>query len=97
MSVLVKKTQDELRTLVLEAVGRAVADGKLPAEPLPDFIVEVPQDRANGDYSTNVAFAGARAFRNAPRKIADIIAEYIDLDGTYFSECSVAGAGFINF
>ena len=25
MSVLVKKTQDELRTLVLEAVGRAVA------------------------------------------------------------------------
>ena len=97
MSVLVKKTQDELRTLVLEAVGRAVADGKLPAEPLPDFIVEVPQDRANGDYSTNVAFVGARVFRNAPRKIADIIAEYIDLTGTYFSECSVAGAGFINF
>lgn len=97
MSVLVKKTQDELRTLIIEAVGKAVADGKLPAEPLPDFIIEVPQDRANGDYSTNVAFAGARAFHNAPRRIADVIAEYIDLSGTYFSECSVAGAGFINF
>lgn len=97
MSVLVKETEKELRTLITDAIGRAVASGSLPAEPMPAFIIEVPQDRANGDYSTNAAFAGAKAFHNAPRKIAEIIKDNIDLTGSYFSECSVAGAGFINF
>lgn len=97
MSALVKKTEDELKTIIIEAIGRAVGEGKLPAEPLPAFIVEVPQDRANGDYSANAAFAAARAFYNSPKKIADIIVENIDLTGTYFSECQVAGAGFLNF
>ncbi len=97
MSVLVKETEKELRALITDAIGRAVAAGSLPAEPMPAFIIEVPQDRANGDYSTNAAFAGAKAFHNAPRKIAEIIKDNIDLTGSYFSECSVAGAGFINF
>lgn len=97
MSLLVKKTENELKTLVLEALGRAIAENELPAEPVPDFIVEIPQDRANGDYSTNAAFVCAKAFRRAPRQIADIIVKYIDLTGSYFSQCSVAGAGFINF
>lgn len=97
MSLLVKETENELRTLILEALGRAVSAGELPSEPMPDFNVEIPQDRANGDYSTNAAFAGAKVFRNAPRKIADIIVKNLDLNGSYFSECSVAGAGFINF
>ncbi len=97
MSVLVKETEKELRALITDAIGRAVAAGSLPAEPMPAFIIEVPQDRANGDYSTNAAFAGAKAFHNAPRKIAEIIKNNIDLTGSYFSECSVAGAGFINF
>lgn len=97
MSYLVKKTQEDLKTLILEAIGRAVADGKLSEEPMPAFIIEIPQDRKNGDYSTNAAFMGARAFHMPPRKIADAVAEYIDLTGSYFSSCSVAGAGFINF
>ena len=64
---------------------------------MPPFNVEIPQDRANGDYSVNAAFVGAKVFRTAPIKIAQTIQKYIDLGGSYFSECSVAGAGFINF
>lgn len=64
---------------------------------MPSFIVEIPQDRANGDYSTNAAFVGAKVFRMAPVKIAQAIAKYVDLSDSYFSECTVAGAGFINF
>lgn len=97
MSLLVKQTENNLRELVIAAIGRAVANGQLPGEPMPDFIVEVPQDRANGDYSTNAAFAGAKAFHMAPRKIAEIIVENIDIQGSYFTHCDVAGAGFINF
>lgn len=97
MSLLVKKTEKELKTLVLDALGRAIAAGELPGEPIPDFIVEIPQDRLNGDYSTNAAFVCARAFKKAPRQIAEIIEKNIELTGSYFSTCSVAGAGFLNF
>lgn len=97
MSVLVKKTENELKILINEALGKAIAQNELPAQPIPAFNVEVPQDRANGDYSSNAAFVCAKSFRTAPRKIADAIAKYIDLSDSYFSECSVAGAGFINF
>ena len=97
MSKLVKETENALHSLILEAIGRAIAAGELPEAALPAFHVEIPQDRANGDYATNVAFAGARCFHTAPIKIAQAIAKYIDLGDSYFSECSVAGAGFINF
>ena len=83
--------------MIIEAVGRAVADGKLPAEPMNDFIVEVPGDRANGDYSANAAMVNARAFRQSPRKIAETIVGYMDKTDSYFDRIEVAGPGFINF
>lgn len=97
MSKLVKETENALHTLVLKAIGKATAAGELPAAQMPPFNVEIPQDRANGDYSVNAAFVGAKVFRTAPVKIAQTIQKYIDLGDSYFSECSVAGAGFINF
>lgn len=97
MSKLVKQATDQLYTLIVDALGKAVAEGEIPAEPIPAFNIEVPANRDNGDYSSNVAFVCAKVFRCAPRKTADLVAKYIDLDGTYFSECSVAGAGFVNF
>lgn len=97
MSQLVSKTENQLHSLVVEAIGKAIAENELPNEALPSFIIEIPADRKNGDYSTNAAFAGAKAFHTAPRKIADIIVKYIDLSESYFCDCSVAGAGFINF
>lgn len=97
MSKLVKETENALHTLVLEALGKAIAAGELPAAQMPPFIVEIPQDRANGDYATNAAFVGAKVFRTAPVKIAQAIEKHIDLADSYFSDCSVAGAGFLNF
>ena len=97
MSDTVKKTTEQLHSLIIDALGRAVAEGELPEEAIPAFNIEIPANRDNGDYSTNLAFVCAKAFRCAPRKIADALAKHIDLNGTYFSDCSVAGAGFINF
>lgn len=97
MSKLVKQATDQLHTLIVDALGKAVAEGEIPAEPIPSFNIEVPANRDNGDYSSNIAFVCAKVFRCAPRKIADIVAKNIDLDGTYFESCAVAGAGFVNF
>ncbi len=97
MSQLVKETQMELREKILDALGRAVANGELPAEPLPAFNIEKPANSANGDFSSNIALAGAKAFKKAPRMIAQSIADNIDLDGTLFEKVEIAGPGFLNF
>lgn len=97
MSKIVKNATEELHSLILSALGKAISEGELPAEPIPAFGIEIPADRANGDYSTNIAFVCARVFRCAPKKIADLTVKYMDLDGSYFSSCTAAGAGFVNF
>ncbi len=97
MSKLVKQATDQLHTLIVDALGKAVAEGEIPSEPIPAFNIEIPANRDNGDYSSNIAFVCAKVFRCAPRKIADLVAKYIQLDGTYFDSCAVAGAGFVNF
>ena len=83
MSLLVKQTIAEIRTAIIEAAGRAVADGEFPEAPLSDFIIEVPGNKENGDYSSNAAMAWARDLRSAPRKIAQTIIDRIEYD-TWF-------------
>lgn len=97
MSKIVKETEATLREKIMDALGEAVAEGELDAVPMPAFIIEVPKDKANGDYSSNVAMAGAKCFRKAPRQIAEIIVSHLDLSDTLFERCEIAGPGFINF
>lgn len=97
MSKIVKETENSIKTAVVEAIKAAIANGQLPEGEIPEVNVEVPADRANGDFSTNAAMISARAFRCAPKKIADAIKENISLEGTYLEKCETAGPGFINF
>ncbi|MBQ2694105.1 MAG: arginine--tRNA ligase [Clostridia bacterium] len=97
MSVLVKQAVAEIRNAIIEAAGRAVADGEFPEVPLSDFIIEVPANRENGDYSSNAAMAWARDLRSAPRKIAQTIVDRLELCDTFVDRCEIAGPGFMNF
>ena len=97
MSKLVEQSTANLRTLIIEAIGKAITAGQLPSEPIPDFTIEVPADRSHGDWATNVAMVSAKAFKLAPRKIAEAVASYIVLDNSYFKSCEIAGPGFLNF
>lgn len=97
MSKIVKKTEIELKNIIEQAVKKAVSNGDLPEAEMPQFNIEKPANKDNGDYSTNVAMAGARAFKKAPRMIAEAIASCIDLDGTAFDRVEIAGPGFMNF
>ena len=97
MSKIVKKTEIELKNIIEQAVKKAVSNGALPEAEMPQFNIEKPANKDNGDYSTNVAMAGARAFKKAPRMIAEAIASCIDLDGTAFERVEIAGPGVMNF
>ncbi len=97
MSVLVNQVISEIRTAIMEAAGRAVAEGEFPEAPLSDFIVEVPANRENGDYSSNCAMAWARDLHKAPRQIAQILVDRMIIADTFVERCEIAGPGFLNF
>ena len=97
MSKLVNLVQEQINAAVAQAFAACIASGTLPEADVPAFHIEVPADRANGDFSTNAAMAGARAFRRAPRLIADALCAAIQTEGTYIAKCEPAGPGFINF
>lgn len=97
MSKLVQQATEQLRQRLVDAANAAMAAGALPQGDVPDFAIEVPADRTHGDYATNMAMVSAKAFRQAPRKIAEIITEHLDLSDTYLDRCEIVGPGFINF
>lgn len=97
MSKMVKEVENKLYEAIENAVKSAIENGDLPQADIPKFIIEKPADKKNGDFSSNIAMAGARAFHGAPRIIADAIVKNFSLDGGYIDRCEIAGPGFINF
>ena len=97
MSKMVKEVENKLYEAIENAVNSAIENGDLPQADMPKFIIEKPADKKNGDFSSNIAMAGARAFHQAPRMIAEAIVKNFSLDGGYIDRCEIAGPGFINF
>lgn len=97
MSKIVKQTEELLKEKITDAINKAIENGDLPQGDIPQFNIEKPANKANGDYSTNVALAGAKAFKKAPRMIAEAISNCLELDGTVFEKVEIAGPGFMNF
>jgi len=79
-------------TLAVEAgeLSNATADIKALIK------LEIPKEKAHGDFACNLAMLLAKELRMPPRKIADAIEAHIEKD-SLIEKTEVAGAGFINF
>lgn len=97
MKNMIELAKQQVKETVMNALGRLVAEGKIEAVPLPAFNVERPADVSHGDFSCNAAMASAKALKNNPRTIGQMIADAAILDGTVFEKIEVAGPGFLNF
>ena len=97
MSNLIQAAGDQLREKVGAALRALIEEGAFPQAELPAFAVEIPADKTHGDFACNAAMVSAKAFKNAPRRIAEAVCAKMDLSGTYFDRCEVAGPGFLNF
>lgn len=60
------------------------------------YIIEVPNDKKNGDFSTNVAMELTKILRKNPRDIANNIVTNIE-ENNIIDRIEIAGPGFINF
>lgn len=97
MNNMIELAKQQVKETVMNALGRLVAEGKIEAVPLPAFNVERPADVSHGDFSCNAAMASAKALKNNPRAIGQMIADAAILEGTVFEKIEVAGPGFLNF
>ena len=62
-----------------------------------DVILEVPKDKSNGDFSSNVAMRYAKVARKAPFVIAEEIKHYLSDKELYLADLQVAKPGCLNF
>jgi arginyl-tRNA synthetase len=85
-----EKIKEEIKAAVLKA-------GLATEEQIPNVILEVPKDKAHGDYSTNMAMQLARVAKKAPRMIAEDIVNHFDKTKASIEKIDIAGPGFINF
>jgi arginyl-tRNA synthetase len=97
MSNLIQAAREQVSLLTQAAYEKAAAAGLLPADQQIAGRVEIPKDVKNGDYASSFAMAGAKALHKAPRQIAEILVENMELEGTFFSSVEIAGPGFLNF
>ncbi|MFP7298560.1 arginine--tRNA ligase [Neobacillus niacini] len=91
---IVEQVQSKLK----EEIRAAVVKANLATEDqIPDVILEVPKEKAHGDYSTNMAMQLARVAKKAPRVIAEALIENFDVSKASIEKMEIAGPGFINF
>jgi arginyl-tRNA synthetase len=92
----INKIQDTKQQIsdIIESALNTIADFE-PVEPL-QYSVEMPANPVNGDFSSNAALVSAKALKQPPRKIAELIVSNIESPG-FIDKIEIAGPGFINF
>ncbi|WP_372008897.1 arginine--tRNA ligase [Paenibacillus chitinolyticus] len=93
MNVL-EQVKETLKVTIGEA---AVAAGLVQASELPEIVLEVPKDKAHGDFATNLAMQLSRIAKQNPRAIAEQLIQKLDKEKAQIAEVQIAGPGFINF
>lgn len=91
---VVEQMQGKLKQEIKQAVIKA---GLVTEEQVPAVVLELPKDKAHGDYSTNMAMQLTRIARKSPKLIAEAIIENFDRTKASIEKIEIAGPGFINF
>ncbi|MFC1684302.1 arginine--tRNA ligase [Pseudomonadota bacterium] len=86
----------QIQQLVSQALEQLATDGLLPADQLPQPIIERARDTSHGDFACNVAMVLAKVARCKPRDLADKLVVALPVSGVV-AKVEIAGPGFINF
>ena len=97
MANMIQLAREQVAHLTQAAYEKAAAQGLLPGGQTIKGTVEVPKDSRNGDFASSFAMAGAKALRQNPRAVAQILLDNMELEGSLFARAEIAGPGFLNF
>ncbi len=93
---LVAQITAQLRGQIADAAERARAAGSIRYSEMPPFVVEVPKDKAHGDFASNAAMVLAKQARRNPREVAQAILDHMRT-AEPVQKVEIAGPGFLNF
>ena len=89
--------KEQLADIITRALEDAKAGGDLALEAVPAVALEMPKNRAHGDWATGVALGLAKAAGLPPREVAARIIARLPLGGdSPVAAAEIAGPGFIN-
>lgn len=95
---MLSEVKDFLHDIVKDAIQKAIDSGELSIESVPEIPLEQPKEESHGDIACPLALELARQAKMAPRKIAQLIVNKIDVaDEPWIEKVEIAGPGFINF
>ncbi len=98
---IIENVKTSIGEITLKALACAIKNGEIfaPEEEI-DFSsllkLEIPKDKAHGDFACNIAMMLAKPLKTSPRKIAESIVGNIEKSED-IEKIEIAGAGFINF
>jgi arginyl-tRNA synthetase len=88
--------KQQIQQLVSQSLEQIAADGVIPADAIPQPIIERARDVQHGDFACNVAMVLAKAARTKPRDLAEKLAAALP-ESELVERVEIAGPGFINF
>lgn len=89
---------DQVKQTLVEEINNSIQQAKLAdTSEIPEIKIEIPKDKSNGDYSTNIAMVLTKIAKRNPREIAQAIVDNLDTTKAKVEKVAIAGPGFINF
>ncbi|MCK4354820.1 arginine--tRNA ligase [Candidatus Parcubacteria bacterium] len=90
--------REKITNLIEKAIQNAQSQRKLPKFQISAILVEKPEQKEQGDYSTNIAMKIAGITKKNPIETAEIIVEQLQNSNSQFlGKIEIARPGFINF
>ncbi len=86
----------DIESLVNKALSALKKAAIIPNDLDVQINIERPKDTTHGDFTTNVAMVLAKACRQPPRQLAELIISHLP-ENTCLAQVEIAGPGFINF
>ena len=89
---------DQVKQTLVEEIKNSIQQAQLAdTTEIPEIKIEIPKDKSNGDYSTNIAMVLTKIAKRNPREIAQAIVDNLDTTKAKVEKVAIAGPGFINF
>jgi arginyl-tRNA synthetase len=94
--IVTRKVKASLQNLLKEAAFKGKELGALAFDTLPEINLEIPKDKAHGNFASNLAMVLSKAARKPPREVAQSLIDNFE-PNPYLAKVEMAGPGFINF
>lgn len=90
------KQKQQLAEIIESALQVLIDQKQLELDSMPEINLEVPREKAHGDFASNVALVLAKPAKKNPRQLAELIVASLP-EHPVIDKVEIAGPGFINF